>query len=69
MIEDLVDSVLTILEVPRFCFLPCVEKLARELLELWVPLGVGRIGKAKLEAPSWGVGGLKTLGFIPISAT
>ena len=32
--EDLVEPVFTMLAVPTVCFLLCVERLARELLEL-----------------------------------
>ena len=63
----LAEPTLRMLEFAGVCFLPWVEKLARELLEEKVPLEAGRIGEAKLEGASCVVGGLNSCGFIPIS--
>ena len=58
--EDLPDPTFTSVELIEVCFLPCVEKLANELLEEKVPLEAGRIGEAKLEGASGSVGGLNS---------
>ena len=58
--EDLDDPILTMVEFAGVCFLPWVEKLARELLDEKVPLEAGRMGDAKLEGASCVVGGLNT---------
>ena len=56
----LADPTFRMLELAGVCFLPWVEKLARELLEEKVPLEAGRIGEAKLEGASCVVGGLNS---------